>query len=524
VRAGLGRTAQQAVTPKADDDMPSACTADTGSRAPVFPALAQSLPARRGVRRGARWGLQGLAALCLTAAFGAAPAAAQSLEEALVEAYINNPSLLSQRASVRTTDEGVPQALANWRPTVQITGDYGYELNKSNQRATTNASRRLEPASVGIDLTQPLFRGGRTLAEVSQAENAVQAARARLLDTEQSILLEAATAYLNVVRDQATLLLNINNERVLRRQLEATQDRFQVGEITRTDVHQAEARLARSTATRIQGEGALENSRAAYQNVVGSFPQSELAFPPQPSDLPDSKDEAIRRAAISNPNVIAAQFDHEAALDNVDSQWGQLLPELEITASMDRSLEASAVGQEVDSVSAQVSLTMPLYQQGAVYSQVREAKQQVAEELRTIDQQRRDAVELATTAWENLLSARARVEAFQTQVQAAEIAFDGVEREASVGSRTVLDVLDAEQELLDARVSAVTAQRDELVAAFQLKSAVGELTAFHLELPVQLYDPQEHYNDVRDRWFGTSGPGNGVDGQPRGGEGDEASE
>lgn len=439
------------------------------------------------------------------------PAQAQSLDEALVEAYLNNPTLLAERATVRTTDEGVPQALANWRPTVQITGDYGLEINKSNQRATSNVTRRLEPASVGIDLTQPLFRGGRTLAEVSQAENQVQAARARLLNSEQTILLEAATAYLDVVRDQATLLLNINNERVLRRQLEATQDRFQVGEITRTDVHQAEARLARSTATRIQGEGNLENSRAAYQNVVGSFPQGDLAFPPLPGDMPESKDEAIRRAAISNPNVVAAQFDHEAALDNVDSQWGQLLPELEFTASMDRALEAAAVGQEVDSVTAQVSLTMPLYQQGAVYSQVREAKQQVAEELRTIDQQRRDAVESATSAWENLTSARARVDAFQTQVQAAEVAFEGVEREASVGSRTVLDVLDAEQELLDARVSEVSAQRDELSAAFQLKSAIGEMTAFHLKLPVQLYDPQEHYNDVRDRWIGTSGPGNGVD-------------
>ena len=298
----------------------------------------------------------------------------------------------------------------------------------------------------------------------------------------------------------------------MQRQLDATRDRFQVGEITRTDVHQAEARLARSTATRIQGEGNLENSRAAYQNVIGTFPEAELSFPPLPADLPESKEESIRRAAISNPNVVAAQFDHEAALDNVDSNWGQLLPELEFTASADRTLETATENQEVDAFTAQITLTMPLYQQGAVYSQVREAKQQVAQELRTIDQQRRDAVEAATQAWETLMSAQARVEAFETQTQAAQVAFEGVEREASVGSRTVLDVLDAEQELLDARVSAVTAQRDEMVAAYQLRSAVGEMTAFHMQLPVTLYDPQSHYDEVRDSWFGTSSQGNGVDG------------
>jgi len=451
-------------------------------------------------------------AIVAMSVIGASNAWAESLEEALVGAYLNNPSLLSQRASVRGTDEGVPQALANWRPTIQVTGDAGWELNKSSQRATTNESRQLNPASIGIDFTQPLFRGGRTLAEVSQAENTVQAARARLLTTEQDILLEAATAYLDVVRDQATLLLNINNERVLQRQLDATRDRFQVGEITRTDVHQAEARLARSTATRIQGEGNLENSRAAYQNVVGTFPTAELLFPPIPGNLPGTKEEAIRKAAISNPNVIAAQFDHESALDNVDATWGELLPGLEFSASADRTLESTASGQETDAYTAQVTLTVPLYQQGAVYSQVREAKQQVAEELRTIDQQRRDAVEAATQAWETLLSAQARVVAFETQTQAAQVAFEGVEREASVGSRTVLDVLDAEQELLDARVSAVTAQRDELAAAYQLRAAIGEMTAFHMKLPVTLYDPQQHYDDVRDRWFGTSGLGNGVDG------------
>jgi len=210
----------------------------------------------------------GAAALAGALAFAPAPVQAQTLAEALIAAYSNNPTLAARRARLRATDEQVPQALSNWRPSVAITGDAGYERNRSTLR-TTDRTQNRNPATVGLSITQPLYRGGRTLAATEGAENAVRAERARLIDTEQDILLAAATAYLNVFRDEAVLALNINNEKVLKRQLEATKDRFEVGEITRTDVHQAEARLAGATADRIRAEANLENSRATYENVVG---------------------------------------------------------------------------------------------------------------------------------------------------------------------------------------------------------------------------------------------------------------
>ncbi|MHC8509275.1 MAG: TolC family outer membrane protein [Rhodospirillales bacterium] len=440
--------------------------------------------------------------LACAAVFTPIAAPAQTLEEALSQAYANNPEILRERAIVRAADEGVPQALANWRPRVQAAGDYGVAETSTNPGFT-----QTQPASVGLTVTQPLFRGGRTVAETAEAENKVQAARARLISIEQNVLLQAATAYFNVVRAEATLDLSVNNERVLRRQLEATEDRFEVGEITRTDVHQAKARLARSTASRIQGEGDLENARAVYQKVVGAAPPGGLEFPGPPAGLPESESDAQRGAAAGNPDIIAAEFNHKAALDAVDAGKGALLPELSFTGGASRTLEAVRDAQQTDKLSASVRLTMPLYQQGAVYSRVRQAKQFAAQQLSAVDVSRRAAVEAATRAWETLVSARAQVASFQTQVEAAEVALEGVEGEAGVGARTVLDVLDAEQELLDARVSAVTARRDELTAAYQLKAALGQMTAAHLQLPVTLYDPGAHYNAVRDQWFGTSGPG-----------------
>lgn len=435
---------------------------------------------------------------------------AQTLEDALITTYSTNPTLLSQRAKVRGTDEQVSQALANWRPTVSVTGEVGSEYDNLSTRATGLRRQHTDPKSAAITLTQPLFRGGRTLAGTARAENSVKAERSRLTVTEQTVFLQAVTAYLDVFRDQAVLDLNRNNEQVLKRQLEAAQDRFQVGEITRTDVHQAEARLAKSTADRIQGEGNLEVSRANFQNVVGELPRGKLNLPAGPSEIPATKDETTRISTLSNPNVVAAEYDQRSAQDNVDLVWGELMPTLRFLATGTRAIEDSAVGSLQTNGVAKLELTIPLYEQGAVYSRVREAKQRVAELQQTVDRQRREAIQTASRAWENLESARARVDAFQSQIRAAEVAFEGVEREAAVGSRTVLDVLDAEQELLDARVSYVRAQRDELVAAYEVKSAIGQLTARHLRLPVQYYDPANHYDEVRGKWYGTTSSG-GVD-------------
>lgn len=438
-----------------------------------------------------------------------APASAQSqaLIDALTAAYLNNPTLLLRRARLRSTDEGVPQALSNWRPDVQMTADAGYsDVHNTNGTGTSRDQWR-NSWGYAFDVTQPLFRGGRTLAATSEAENNVRAERARLMGVEQSVLLETISAFMDVFRDEAVLKLNINNEQVLARQLEATRDRFEVGEITRTDVHQAEARRAQAKADRIQSEGDLEASRAAYLNVVGEPAPGGLGAPEMPSGVPSAKEDALKIAAVKAPEVIASEFARLAALDNVDEVWGELLPELELNAGYSTAFEGSAEQGHIDTADVTLNLTVPIYQQGAVYSRLREARQNAAEQTFTVDEQRRVAVETASRAWEALQTARARVDSIETQIEANVVALEGVQREASVGSRTVLDVLDAEQELLDARVSHVRARRDEIVAVYEVKSSLGQLTARDLELPVTLHDPREHYREVRGKWVGGKSSG-----------------
>lgn len=440
------------------------------------------------------WGALALSVL-------AGPSHAETLQEALAKAYATNPTLQSARATLRATDEGVSQALSGWRPTVEATGTSAYK--KQENSATTGSTLNTKPQTLSLELTQSLYSGGQTIANVSSAENTVRAQRARLQNSEQTVLLDAATAYLNVVRDTAVLELNVKNEEVLTSQLEATQDRFNVGEITRTDVHQAESRLAGATADRIQAEGNLETSRANYAKLIGNAPGA-VSAPVLGLPLPQTLDGALNTADDTNPEVLTALYDERAAEDKIDSTEGRLLPSLDLNGSASRSLDASSSseGYQANELEAKVTLTVPLYQGGSVYSQLREARQSASASRLNTAQARRDVAEKVRSAWESLVATRARIEAIRTQVRAAETALEGVQREASVGSRTVLDVLDAEQELLDARVNLVTSQRDETVAALTLLSSVGHLTAADLNLPVDLYDPQGHYRKVRGKWFG----------------------
>lgn len=451
---------------------------------------------------------QSLSAVLLAAgliAFLPANAAAETLKEALSAAYRNNPTLLAARANLRATDEGVNQALSGWRPTLSMFGNVGVEAERSNS-TTVDRGQHRKQKSLTFKLVQSLYKGGRTLAATRVAENEVRAERARLNGTEQKVLLGAVTAYMNVVRDQAILKLNISNEQVLRRQLQATRDRFKVGEITRTDVYQAEARLAGSTADRIKAEGNLEISRAAYRNVIGRAP-AKLSRPGKRGDLPAAKIDTVEAALKGNWNLLAADFDARAGRDKVDEIKGELLPSLDLNGSASRSLNAVGEDYRSDSYKAFLTLTVPLYQSGSVYSRLREARQKAAELRRNTDQARRDAVEAAARAWEGLQTTRARISSFKSQIKAAEVALEGVQREASVGSRTVLDVLDAEQELLNARVSFVGAQRDEVVAVFDLMGAMGRMTAKKMNLQVDLYDPRGHYRKVRGKWVGGAGSG-----------------
>jgi len=440
--------------------------------------------------------------------FTDAPSKAQTLTEALATAYSTNPSLLAQQAELKAVDETVSQALSNWRPDVTLSGDVEREYTRLNTR-TANRDQIRTPRNGTLTVTQPLFRGFRTVSGVDRAEANVQAQRATLLGFEQNILLQAATAYMAVVRDEAVLELNINNEQVLRRQLEATQDRFRVGEITRTDVSQAEARLAGATADRIQAEGTLQISRAAYLNVIGQAP-GQLTAPGSVQNLPKSLEEAKSIANENHPDVVSAQFGERSAQEAVKAKRGELYPTLNVVGTLNRFWETSSNDSQQTTGEVRLDLTVPIYQQGTVYSELREAKVDAGRSRLDLEDARRAVLENVSSTWESLTTARARIKSFEAQINAAEIALEGVQREASVGSRTVLDVLDAEQELLDAKVSLVRAQRDEVVASFQLKEAVGQLTAANLSLPVEIFDPAAYYNRVRNKFFGADVPG----GQP----------
>ncbi|MCA1907609.1 MAG: TolC family outer membrane protein [Magnetospirillum sp.] len=428
-------------------------------------------------------------------------AAAETLEEVLVSAYSTNPTLLARRAQLRATDEAVPQALSNWRPKVTLSGELArgrYESNTSSQ--SREQGRTSQTASLTI--TQPLYRGGRTVAETRQAEANVLANRADLAVSEQTVLLSAATAYLDVVRDEAVLNLNVNNEQVLRRQLEAAQERFRVGEITRTDVSQAEARLAGAIADRAAAEGALQNSRAKFITVVGR-PAEALQAPRQSVAVPASFDEIKSMTLAKNPSVVYSDWITEAAKHGIDLKFGELLPELSLVGEASKGHNTSQLGNETEALEATLKLTVPIYEAGDVYSQVRETKHTYGRRKIEADKARRDALESATKAWEDLTATRSKIKSLEAQLRASELALAGVEEEAKVGSRTVLDVLNAEQELFTARVNLVRAQRDETVAAYTLKSALGEMTADGLALKTEVYDPTKNYNEVRGRWIGT---------------------
>tara|TARA_B100000214_G_scaffold338724_1_gene284045 strand:- start:374 stop:1660 length:1287 start_codon:yes stop_codon:yes gene_type:complete len=426
---------------------------------------------------------------------GGATVQAETLSEALAAAYSTNPSLIAQQYQLKAVDETVSQALSNWRPNVTLSGDIEREYTRLNTRAADRDQIRT-PRNGSLVVTQPLFRGFRTINGLSRAEANVQAQRATLRGFEQGILLQAATAYTAVVRDKAVLELNKNNEEVLRRQLEATQDRFRVGEITRTDVSQAEARVSGATADRIQAEGTLQISRATYLNVIGQTPGK--LTPPKPlENLPKTLEEARDIAKKGHPDIISAQFSERSAKDAVKVKRGELYPTLNAVGTVKRDWESSSNDSQITTGEVRLDLSIPLYQKGTVYSQLREAKVDAGRSRLVLENARRTVLANVSGAWETLTTTGARIKSFEAQIKASAIALEGVQREASVGSRTVLDVLDAEQELLDAKVSLVRAQRDKVVASFQLKEAIGELTAENLSLPVDLFNPEAYYKSKK---------------------------
>jgi outer membrane protein len=426
-------------------------------------------------------------------------AQAASLYEALATAYATNPTLEAARAQLRATDEGVPQVLSEWRPTVLGTAQGGHEWDNQNKPVVLD--EETNPRSYGVTVRQPIFDGFGTVAGTSQAENLVHAGRAQLTSTEQTVLLNAVTAYMNVVRDAAVLELNRNNEKVLQAQLEATQARYDVGELTRTDVAQAEARLQGAVAARIQAEGQLTASQAIYRQVIGDDPV-DVKMPEDTPPLPSSRDESLALSRNA-PEVRSAEFQERAAKDDIDVQFSDMLPSVAIEGSYQRQQDVGQRDSEVDVGSVIGQVTIPLYQAGAPDSRVRQSKQRYMQSKRQTDEAVRAAEQEAVNAWAALQTAIAQARSFEEQVRANEIALEGVRQEQEVGARTILDVLDAQQELLNAQVSLVSSQTDHVVAQFRVLASGGALTAQNLALNVEYYDPTRHYDAVRNKFIGT---------------------
>ncbi|UTW57706.1 TolC family outer membrane protein [Kordiimonas sp. SCSIO 12603] len=440
---------------------------------------------------------------------GSYAASADTLKEALAAAYSSNPQLMAQRAALRATDEGVSQAKAGFLPTINADGSFqrGNRISDiigdvgSDGQQIPERSIDINNDSYSLSLDQNLFRGFQDRNAVQQAKAGVKAGRAQLQNVEQQVLLDAVTAYMNVVRDNAVVELNENNVQVLQRQLQASQDRFRVGEVTRTDVAQSEARLENARSQLLSAEATLAASRAQYQRVVGSQPTG-LETPEQKPALPSSLDDAIELAMELSPGVKAAVHNEKAAKYSLNRAKGSLLPTVDVRASYNRSEGIQSLGPDIvfpavgDSTQVTVNVRVPIYAGGQRHSQIRQAKQVRSQRMLEIRQAERVAQENVFVAWDQYRAATGQIKSTQASVRANEIALEGVRQEAFVGSRTTLDVLNAEQELLNSRVSYVRAQRDEFVAAYNLIAATGRLTARDLGLGVSVYDEQRYYDKV----------------------------
>ena len=428
-----------------------------------------------------------------------------TLAEALAATYANQPALQAERAKLRATDENVPQALAGWRPTVVMAGTAGYGDGFSrtfSRSGFLNAQTDRLIGTAQATLSQPLYTGGKTQANVNRAKNQVMAERANLIVQEQASFTNVVNAYVNVIQDQQLLQLNINNEQVLAKQLQATNDRFRVGEITRTDVAQAEAALAGATAQRQTAEGNLQTARGTYQQVIGYLPPADLVEP-QPLALPvKTEQDATIMAANNNPTVINTLFNDAAAKDAVDVAFSQLMPQVSFQGQVFQQSNAAARSTQANGYQAVVQLSVPVYQGGAEYSAVRQAKQSAQQTSRLVDDARRTAVQNAVQAWETLVAAKAAADSTREQIRSNQIALEGVEREAIVGSRTTLDVLNAQQALLTSRVTLVQNLAQLVTASYAVAAALGRLTAHDMHLAVPLYDETAYYNAVKDKWAG----------------------
>jgi outer membrane protein len=425
---------------------------------------------------------------------------AQSLPDALAQAYLFNPTLKAARAQLRATDENVARQKSGFRPTIIGEATAAYQNVETNVPGVGGDSY---PRSASVTLSQPIFRGFRTINAVKGAQAQVEAGREDLRLSEQNVLLDAVTFYVNVVRDEAILKLRENNLRVLNEQLRATQDRFQVGEVTKTDVAQARARVSGATSAISAAKANLQASRAAYAQIIGSPPRA-LRDPGPSRVVPRNIAEAMQIGEGENPQILGAIFRERAQDHLIKQTQGELLPSVDLQATYSHNEDSSGAADHQDVTTVTGVVTVPIYQAGEVDARIRQ-NVETRSQLRHLINESREAVRAnVTSTWGAFVAARAQIVSDQAQVEANNVALAGVREEEKVGQRTVLDVLDAEQELLNAQVALATSRRDLVVASYQVLAAIGRLSAGNIGLGVEQYDPSRHYDEVKNKVIGWS--------------------
>jgi len=438
-----------------------------------------------------------------------ATAGAETLQDALRLAYENNPRLEAQRTQSKIAQEQLAQARAQRRPQVNLSGSIGYQNIDNNRTGFFTGQEGTNPtSSAQLQATQPLYTGGQIKAGINQAKAGIKSTDAQLDAVRQDLFLQTITGYVDVLRDREAVRIRENNVEVLMEQVQAANDRFEVGEITRTDVALSEARLEGSKANLAGAQAQLEGSLAAYYFLTGTDAGELAPAPPQP-DLPFTIEEATESALDNSPDIIAAKFAERAAGEAVKGAYGRLKPSVSIVgtaAAQEDYLDSFGLNSRQRDTSASVvaQARIPLFEGGLVRSQVRSAKLERRRARNQIDNLQRQVQAQVAQAWYGYKASLIAIEASIRQEEAAAIAYEGAKEELAVGVRTTLDVLDQEQELFEARLNVVQAERDAYVAAHQLLRAMGALTLDRLNVSADYYDPQDYADRARRKWLLTT--------------------
>jgi outer membrane protein len=441
--------------------------------------------------------------LCAASLAALTPMAhAESLKQALTSAYMTSPTLDAQRATLRASDEEVPRAKAGYRPTITGTADVG--VSHGNTKPSSSGDGETHPKGVGMTMSQPLFRGFRVFNSINVAEANVRAGRELLRLTEQQALSDAIGAYVDVVRDQGILRVRENNVKVLTNELRATQERFAVGEVTKTDVAQAQARRAGSLSALDLAKSNLRTSLGNYERFIGHPAGQVIEPPPLQKSLPKTLNEAVAIGQAEHPNVVQAVYLEQAARHQIDLIKGELLPTVSLDSSYSHRYEPSRTTDQTETATVTGRLSWQFWNGGEIESRVRQAKHTAVSRLQQIEQQRATVQAGVVQAWSTLIATRAAVISDQQQVESNRTALSGVREEEKVGQRTLLDVLNAEQELLNSEVTLLTDQRSLVFASYNVLTAIGRLNSVELALNSNVYDETAHYDEVKRKITGLS--------------------